>query len=104
MDMMDDNVRWTLYAQPGGRVHVLLEGVVLTMNLAPFMELLTRLVSELKLDPVNTVWFERWEGDGWSMLTTAWRDGRCIRVDWNSINPDTAWALVKGVSAEPVMA
>jgi hypothetical protein len=31
------------------------------------------------------------------MITTAWRDGRCIRVDWNPINPDTAWALVKGV-------
>jgi hypothetical protein len=103
MDNTDRGVRYTLHPQSNGRVHVLLEGVVLGMELAPFMEALTELVAQLCLDPANIIWFERFD-QTWSLLTTAWRDGRCTRVEWTPLKAESAEVMVKGVKAVPVMA
>jgi hypothetical protein len=93
MDNTDRGVRYTLYPQSNGRVHVLLEGVVLGMELASFLKALTQLVAQLCFDPANTIWFERFN-QTWSLLKTDWRDGRCTRVEWTPLKAESAEVMV----------
>lgn len=95
---MDNELGVSLFRQADGTVNVLLTNLVLGNGPDPLPKLLTALAQQHQLDGERTCWYERWHMMGWGRLVAAWRDGRCVRVDWKPINSETAAALVQGSS------
>lgn len=101
---MDGELGVSLFPQTDGSVHVLLTNLVLGNGPDPLPKLLTALAQQHGLVPERTLWFERWHMMGWGRLQAAWRDGRCVRVDWKPINSSEAPVLVQGSSDKVVPA
>lgn len=87
-----------MFPQENGATHVLLRGLVLGAEKDPLPKLLTELAAKHELAPEKTCWYECWHQNGWGQLVAAWRENRCIRVDWKPINPDMAEGMVRGTA------
>lgn len=99
---MDSELGVSLFPQADGSMHVLLTDLVLGAGPDPLPKLLTSLAQQHQLAPDRTKWYERWHMMGWGHLQAAWREGRCVRVDWKPINSTEAPVLVQGTSDKVV--